>query len=120
MPLTRNLFVALSAFAGLAAGSPVSSGWGDWAQTSTASSPAGTPSPSASSGPTSPPYLHELALAAGKKYFGTATDQPVRVFISTYQIRADMYRVLERTTIPRIKQFSMIPASSARSHLPTS
>lgn len=42
--------------------------WGQWQPSGIASSQA--------SGPTSPPYLHELAVKAGKLYFGTATDQP--------------------------------------------
>ena len=48
--------------------------WGDYPSPSAASPP--SQSCSDSYGPTSAPYLNELAQAAGLKYFGSATDQP--------------------------------------------
>ena len=59
--------LSLSALAISAIAAPGSS-WSAWQSTATSSS--------AANSPTSPPYLNELAVKAGKLYLGTATDQP--------------------------------------------
>ena len=84
------LATVLTAFVAAGSSNPV---WPTWppkgtesphsppSQTANTVSPAPTgltpPSCSGYFEPTAPPYLNDLAQAAGKLYFGSATDQPV-------------------------------------------
>lgn len=81
--------ILLAGFVTLAVSTPVKNEWpttanwpatGGWPHQSPSATLSSTPSVPTCSGyfePTGPPYLNDLAQAAGKLYLGSATDQPV-------------------------------------------
>ena len=100
-----------------ATSSVVSSALSSASSSSTASSSA-APSCSGYFEPTAPPYLNDLAQAAGKLYLGSATDQPVRESLCIWKLwtlanAGD--RELEKMITSSTKQFSTTLTSSAKS-----